>query len=147
MKRDELQRRIGELEVKADPTPEEEIELKQRRQELKKLDRAPQQVACSHKEARLEHRFCPTCGESIPALPRTAIEQIVEEVLAQRAGVGDNRRALPVDREQRQAYLVANRKRLRRWGHEQDGTLTDAEWSALSPDDRSRAAKDGYLQG
>jgi len=84
-KRDELQQRIGELEAKDDPSPEEKAELKQKQQELRKLEREPQHVAlCPHKDARLEHRFCPTCGEAMPALPRAAIEQIIEEVLAKR---------------------------------------------------------------
>lgn len=62
-KRDDLQRRISELEAKESPTPEEKAELKQKQQELKKSERESQPATlCSHREARLEHRFCPTCG-------------------------------------------------------------------------------------
>lgn len=38
-------------------------------------------AVCSHEQARLEHRFCPSCGENLPVLPHAAIEEIVEAVL------------------------------------------------------------------
>lgn len=98
MKREELQARTDELEAKDSLTSEEKTELKQKRQDLKKLngrepDRDPARRSdpplCSHDAARLEHRFCPSCGEALPALPRAAIEQIVEQALIDRGVVQD----------------------------------------------------------
>ena len=94
MKRDELQARIEVLEAQETLTPAEKVELKETRKELKRFDREPDREPsrgslCSHDGARLEHRFCPTCGEALPALPRNAIEQIVEQALAKRGLLGD----------------------------------------------------------
>ena len=84
-KREEMQRTIDELEAKDAPTPDEKAELKQKRQELKRIETENQRITlCSHEGARLEHRFCPSCGESMPSLPRTAIEEIIEEVVTRR---------------------------------------------------------------
>lgn len=44
-------------------------------------EKSPAQAACDHATAVLGSQFCPECGDKLPAIPRGAIEQVVEQKL------------------------------------------------------------------
>ena len=86
-----LRLRIVEFERIQNRTAEEESELKQLRRRLARLaEDEPQRIVCDHPNAKCGDRFCRNCGEAINMPPKSAISEIVREILRDEYHVQDD---------------------------------------------------------
>lgn len=105
-----------------------------------------QKTDCDHAGATLGNKFCPDCGEGMPAIPKAAIEQLIDEHLRKLGVIDSDGNSSPADdpeaelREQFADYEAAVKKSRKKdplFGPSMKFP-TYEQFSAASPDDRQK---------